>query len=88
MSETDIIDITRLALITSMKLGGPLLLVAMVIGLLVSLFQALTSIQEMTLTFVPKIICIMLALFFFSPFMLQVLKDFSYHLFDLIVQYG
>ncbi len=65
-------------------LSLPLLGVAMVVGLIVSIFQATTSIQEQTLTFVPKMIAILLILIVFGPFYLTSMRDFVMHLFDMI----
>ena len=65
-------------------LSLPLLGVAMVVGLIISIFQATTSIQEQTLTFVPKMIAILLILIVFGPFYLSSMRDFVVHLFDMI----
>ena len=65
---------------------GPLLGTALVVGLVVSLFQAITSIQEMTLAFIPKILAIALILLFFSPWMLEVLTDFTTGVMNFIPQ--
>ena len=65
-------------------LALPLLGTAMVIGLIVSIFQATTSIQEQTLTFVPKLVVILLVLLFMAPFFYNSITDFIYHVFDLI----
>jgi flagellar biosynthetic protein FliQ len=69
------------AITITLLLSAPLLLVGMVVGLLVALFQATTQIQEMTLTFVPKIVAVMLALLFFSSWMLIKLTDYTSSLF-------
>ena len=61
---------------------------ASMIGLLIALFQALTTIQEMTLTFVPKILVIFAALIFFLPFMMTTLKEFTQQLYTLIATLG
>ena len=60
MNEADALDITQHAIWTIMAATGPAVGVAMIVGLIVALFQALTQIQEMTLTFVPKIVAVML----------------------------
>ena len=65
-------------------LSVPLLGAAMIIGLIISIFQATTSIQEQTLTFVPKLIVVILMLMFFGPFFLTSLSEFTLRLFDLI----
>lgn len=85
MSGTDILDISRDAIWVTLVLAGPILLTALVVGLLISLFQALTQIQEITLTFVPKIVCVFFALLLFLPFMGRVFQGFSERLFDRIV---
>ncbi|MFQ5691760.1 MAG: flagellar biosynthesis protein FliQ [Nitrospinota bacterium] len=58
-------------------LAGPLLLAGLVIGLLVSIFQAVTSIQEMTLTFIPKMIVVGLVLVFLLPWMLELMTEYT-----------
>jgi flagellar biosynthetic protein FliQ len=88
MNPGDAIDIAREAIIVSLKLGAPVMLLALGIGLVVSLFQALTQIQEMTLTFVPKIIVIMLSLMLLLPFMLATLSNFTERLVDRIIVAG
>lgn len=62
MSEGELIDLTRQVLITVLKASAPLLLVSLIIGLVISIFQTVTSIQEQTLTFVPKLLSIFLVL--------------------------
>jgi flagellar biosynthetic protein FliQ len=64
------------------------MLAGMAIGLVIALFQALTTIQEMTLTFVPKILVIFVTIILFLPFMLTTLIEFSHTLFDHIVAGG
>ncbi|PCH98182.1 MAG: flagellar biosynthetic protein FliQ [Rhodobacteraceae bacterium] len=64
--------------------SGPILILAVSIGLAIAFFQALTQIQEMTLTFVPKIIAIFVGLLVWTPFMYKVLKNLSDQTFDLI----
>ncbi len=66
----------RLAMETLLLVAGPLLLVALAIGLVVSIFQAATQINEATLSFIPKLVGIMLALVIGGPWMLSVLLDF------------
>ncbi len=77
MSDALIVDIGRDAVMTALLVSAPALIIAMVVGLLVSIFQAATQIQEQTLTFVPKIVAILLAIVIFGPWMLQVLKAFA-----------
>ena len=85
MTTNDAMTISRDAIIVSLKLGGPVMLISLVVGLVVSLFQALTQIQEMTLTYVPKIVAILLTLLVLLPFMLSTLQTFTEHLFDRVV---
>ena len=85
MTPADAIDLAREAIIVSLKLGAPVMLLSLGIGLLISLFQALTQIQEMTLTFVPKIVVIMTALLLLFPFMLSTLSGFTEHLVTRII---
>ncbi len=66
----------RLAMETLLMVAGPLLLVALAIGLVVSIFQAATQINEATLSFIPKLVGIMLAIVIGGPWMLTVLLDF------------
>ncbi len=78
MEYGEIIDISRLAIFTLMKISAPILVLSLVVGLLISLFQALTQIQETTLSFVPKIMAVFLSLIIFMPYILdqmQVLMD-------------
>jgi flagellar biosynthetic protein FliQ len=84
----EVIDIGREAIYALLKMGGPIMAIALVVGLVVSLFQALTQIQEMTLTFVPKIIVIFLAVLVLLPFMISTLMTFSQGLFDRIATGG
>ena len=69
-------DLARSAVWVSLVIGGPIMTIALVVGLVIGLFQALTSIQEMTLTFVPKIVAILLGLWLLGDFMATQLGDF------------
>ena len=71
-----VMDITRQALFLIIKVSLPVLLVSLCVGLAVSIFQTVTSIQEQTLTFVPKIICVFLALILFGNWMMNSLVEF------------
>jgi flagellar biosynthetic protein FliQ len=84
MQETEVIDVAREALWTLMIVGWPMMVTALVVGLVVSLFQALTQIQEMTLTFVPKVIAMVFVMMLALPFMLNTLKDFNDNLYTRI----
>lgn len=77
MEEAEVLAISRDAIIVLLKISLPLMLVAMAVGLIISLFQALTQIQEMTLSFVPKIVAIFVAAILLMPYMLGTLKAFT-----------
>jgi flagellar biosynthetic protein FliQ len=85
MTSVDALNIARDAIIVALKLGAPAMLLALAVGLVISFIQALTQIQEMTLTFVPKLIIIMLSLLLFLPFMLSTLSSFTESLMGRIV---
>ena len=76
MTEGQVLDIVRDAIYTLLVTALPLLLVSLTIGLVVSIFQTVTSIQEQTLTFIPKIVGVFAALMFFGPWMLTVLTEY------------
>jgi flagellar biosynthesis protein FliQ len=88
MDATDVLEVSRDAVIVTLKIGSPVLLLALIVGLTISLFQALTQIQELTLTFVPKVIVIFLSLLIFMPFMLGTLVTFTEGLMDRIISLG
>lgn len=71
-----VMDITRDALFLIIKVSLPVLLVSLCVGLVVSIFQTVTSIQEQTLTFVPKIICVFLSLVLFGNWMMESIVEF------------
>ena len=86
MTPLEVIDVGRDALWTLLVIGAPAMGVALFVGLVIALFQALTQIQEMTLTFVPKIIAIFFTLMLVLPFMFQTLSDFTERLQEKIVR--
>lgn len=88
MNAVDALEIAREAVWTMLKVAGPILLLALVVGLVIALFQALTQMQEMTLSFVPKIAVIFLSLLLLLPFMLSTLIGFTERLMDRIVSLG
>ncbi|MCB1989860.1 MAG: flagellar biosynthesis protein FliQ [Geminicoccaceae bacterium] len=81
MTDLMVQDVARQAIWVMLKVGAPMMLVALVVGLCVSLLQALTQIQEMTLTFVPKILAMFMTLMVATPFMLATLVEFTQTLF-------
>ena len=88
MNETAVLEVGRDALIVVLKTSGPIMIAGMVIGLIIALFQALTTIQEMTLTFVPKIIVIFISIIVFLPFMMTTVLDFARNLFERMATLG
>lgn len=77
MNEEEIIDIARRAILVTIEVSAPVMLIGLAVGVSIALLQALTQIQEITLVFVPKIIAIMLALFVFLPGMTAALIGFT-----------
>jgi flagellar biosynthesis protein FliQ len=75
MTGAEVLDVARDAIVTLVLVAAPLMLVGLIVGVAVSLFQALTQIQEQTLVFVPKILAIFLALLIVLPFMADVLHS-------------
>ncbi len=76
MTINDVLIVGREALMTAVLLAGPLLLLILAIGVFIGLFQAATSIQEMTLSFVPKLIAVVVALFFLGNWLVVNYLDF------------
>ncbi len=85
MTELEVIDIGKDALWTLLKISAPVMIVSMVVGLIIALFQALTQIQEMTLTFVPKIVAVFLTIMATMPWIFTTLKDFNEGLMNKII---
>lgn len=77
MTPEFVVALAKSAMETTLLICAPMLGTGLAIGLLVSIFQAVTSIQEMTLTFVPKIVVVFLAVIYFFPWMLQYMVDFT-----------
>lgn len=88
MNEVDVLDIAQSALWVVLLTSGPVMFAGLLIGLIIALFQALTTIQEMTLTFVPKIVVIFVAIVVFLPFMMTTVIEYSVTLFDRIAATG
>jgi len=88
MAPAEAIDIGRDAVVVMLQMATPVLLIALFVGVAIALVQALTQIQEMTLTFVPKILAIFASLVFLMPFMLSVLTSFTQGLADRIIAGG
>lgn len=88
MTDAEVIEICRQAILVMLKLAGPVLLVGLMVGVIISLFQAMTQIQEQTLTFIPKMLCIFGVTIWLLPFMLSTLSGFTQMLMDRIIQIG
>ena len=88
MTPEQVIDIARAGIWVMIKIGAPTMIVALLVGVAISLVQALTSIQEFTLSFVPKLVAVLLTFALTTPFVLVTLKDFTRELYGQIVQVG
>lgn len=88
MNEAQALDVAREAVYALLIVSSPLMVIGLAVGLAIAIFQALTQIQEVTLTFVPKIIVIFLSLLVLLPFMLRQLTDLTMFLMDKIVAIG
>lgn len=88
MTDVMLIKLLREALMITLVVSAPLLGVGMIVGLVISIFQATTSIQEQTLTFVPKIVAIFIAIVFFAGWMISMLTDYTRKIFMLISKFG
>ena len=84
MTPTAVVDLGRQAVEVPLMVSAPLFLAALVTGLIVSIFQAATQINEMTLTFVPKLLSIFITLVIAGPWMITTLTDFMRRLFSAI----
>jgi len=85
MNATDAIDLAHETVIVALKLGAPVMLLALLVGLTISFLQALTQIQEMTLTFVPKMLVILVSILVLLPFMITTLTTFTQSLVSRII---
>ena len=88
MNELEVLDIARDGIKTMLLVVGPILIVGLAVGLTIPIFQTLTSIQEMTLTFIPKIVAVFASMIFFMPFMVRELTEFTQRIMDKIVALG
>lgn len=84
MSPESVISLARAAVETTLLVSAPLLLAALVVGLVVSVFQAATQINEMTLSFIPKLVAVFVTLIVAGPWMLTLLTDFMQRLYGSI----
>jgi flagellar biosynthetic protein FliQ len=86
METTEVISIGREAIWTVIYVAGPVLLIALSVGLIIGVFQAATSIQEMTLSFIPKLAALVAAVLRFGDYQLTILSDMFITIFDMIPQ--
>ncbi|WP_163536808.1 flagellar biosynthesis protein FliQ [Gracilibacillus sp. YIM 98692] len=87
MSGEFVISLAEQGIYTILLVTGPLLLLALVVGLLVSIFQATTQIQEQTLAFIPKIVAVLVGIIVFGPWMLTTMVEFAANLFQNLNQF-
>ncbi|MBO7747882.1 flagellar biosynthesis protein FliQ [Paenibacillus sp. MWE-103] len=87
MSTDFIIALAGQAVYTVLKASAPMLVVGLIVGLIVSIFQATTQIQEQTLAFVPKVAAVLLSVLLFGPWILNTLVDFTYNLLNNLYKY-
>lgn len=85
MTPPDVLDVARDAITVLLRVAGPVMLVGLAVGLTIALFQALTQLQEMTLTFVPKILAVFASLLLLLPFMMTSLIGFMERIAQRIV---
>ncbi len=77
MTPEFVVSFAKEGIILTLLISAPMLLLGLIVGLIISIFQAVTSIQEMTLTFIPKILAVFLGLLFFAPWMLEKISSFT-----------
>ncbi len=88
MTDVQVIEIVRQAFYYTLIIVGPILLVSLIVGLVISIFQAATSISEQTLTFVPKLIAVFLLIVLMLPFIITQMKDFTISMIKMIENVG
>jgi flagellar biosynthetic protein FliQ len=88
MNDQAVIDIAWKTLWLALKVGAPALLASMIMGLIVSVFQAATQINEQTLSFIPKILAMTAAIFFFGPWMIEAMMNFTISMINAIPNVG
>ncbi|HHV65653.1 MAG TPA: flagellar biosynthesis protein FliQ [Peptococcaceae bacterium] len=88
MTENQILYMTKEALATGILVGGPILLASLLVGLIVSIFQAMTQIQEQTLSFIPKIFSIALILVLLGPWMIRTMTAYTINLFTDLANFA
>jgi len=84
MTELDVINLIREAFLVTLKVSAPILVTALVVGLVIGILQTTTSIQEQTLAFVPKLVSIFAVIVLFSAWMVRVITDYTREIFFMI----
>jgi flagellar biosynthetic protein FliQ len=84
MNTQFVVELARNSIYTTLLVSSPMLILALIVGLAISILQAITQIQEMTLTFIPKIIAVAVALVVFLPWMITTIVSFTNQLFSII----
>ncbi|MFT4413576.1 flagellar biosynthesis protein FliQ [Fredinandcohnia humi] len=87
MNPEFVISLAEKGIYTTLMISGPLLLLALVVGLIVSVFQATTQIQEQTLAFIPKIVAVLVGLVFFGPWMLSKMLSYTHDIFSNLTRF-
>lgn len=87
MSSEFVIGLAGEAVYTTLKASAPMMVIALVVGLIISVFQATTQIQEQTLAFVPKIVLVLVSILVFGPWILNTLVDFTYNLMNNLYKF-
>ena len=86
MTTSEVMEVLKQAMLVAFQMAGPLLIVSIVVGLIVAIFQAATQIHEQTLTFVPKLIVIAIVLLVTGSWMLSLFTEFVQHLFSILTR--
>lgn len=87
MTSEAIISIAERGIYTVLMISGPLLMLALIVGLIISIFQATTQIQEQTLAFVPKIVAVLIGIIFFGPWMLSYMLSYASEIFSNLTRF-
>lgn len=85
MEQTEVIEVVREAIMLTIQIGAPVMLIGLAVGVTIALFQALTQVQEITLVFVPKILAIFMAIFLLFPGMAAILTGYMQTIADRII---
>ena len=88
MTENQVLYMAKEAILTTLLVGGPILLISLLVGLVVSVFQAMTQIQEQTLSFIPKIVGIAIIMILLGPWMLSIMTSYTTNLFNELVDFA